>query len=182
MPLRTSETDPLRIAEIPVGFGTVGVTLCPGKSGGSLFGKGWARDLQTDIAAIAAWGATVVVTLIEDQEFAALEVEGLPEAVRGAGMVWHHLPITDVSVPDERFERQWPHLWPTFRARLDEGEKLLVHCRGGLGRAGTVAALMLVEAGESPATAISRVRAARPGAIETLDQESWLKRRLPSVK
>ena len=182
MPLRTSETDPLRIADIPVGFGTVGVTLCPGKRGASVFGKGWARDLQTDIAAIAAWGATVVVTLIEDQEFAALEVEGLPEAVRDAGMAWHHLPITDVSVPDERFERQWSQVWPMFRARLDAGEKLLVHCRGGLGRAGTVAALMLVECGETPAMAISRVRAARPGAIETVDQESWVRRRSTSVE
>ena len=182
MPLRTSETDPLRIADIPVGFGTVGVTLCPGKRGASLFGNGWARDLQTDIAAIAAWGATVVVTLIEDQEFAALKVEGLPEAVRDAGMAWHHVPITDVSVPVERFERQWPQVWPTFRARLDAGEKLLVHCRGGLGRAGTIAALMLVECGESPAAAISRVRAARPGAIETAGQESWVRRRSTSVE
>ena len=45
------------------------------------------------------------------------------------------------------------------------GGKVLIHCRGGLGRAGLVAALLLVEEGVSPPEAIRRVRAARPGAI-----------------
>ena len=148
MPLRTSETDPLRIADIPVGFGT--------RRRDTVSRQAWRKRVWQGLGTRPAdrycgdneaWGATVVVTLIEDQEFAALEVEGLPEAVRDAGMAWHHLPITDVSVPDERFERQWSQVWPMFRARLDAGEKLLVHCRGGLGRAGTVAALMLVEVG-----------------------------------
>jgi len=62
---------------------------------------------------------------------------------------------------------------PVVRGPL-AGERVLVHCRGGVGRAGTVAALMLVECGESPAIAIQRVRAARPGAIETAGQERWV--------
>lgn len=177
MKLRTSETDPLRIAEIALGTGVIGVTLCPGKRGTSTFGSAWVRDLDADIAAIAAWGASAMVTLIEEHEFRLLGVERLPEAVRAAGMAWHHLPITDVSVPDERFERTWPGLWSQLSASLDAGERVLVHCRGGLGRAGTVAALMLVESGEAPEVAIDRVRAVRPGAIETAEQESWVRRR-----
>jgi ADP-ribosyl-[dinitrogen reductase] hydrolase len=174
---RTSETDPLRIADLQSQGGVIGVTLCPGKRGDSVFGQAWARDLATDVAAIAAWGATAVVTLIEEHEFELLGVEGLPEAVRGAGMAWHHLPITDVSAPDERFEQAWPVLWPRLKGRLSAGERVLVHCRGGLGRAGTIAALMLVECGESPATAIARVREVRPGAIETAAQERWVLQR-----
>jgi protein-tyrosine phosphatase len=177
MKLRTSETDPLWIAEIPTGGGVIGVTLCPGKRGASVFGQGWARDLATDVAAIARWGATAVVTLIEDHEFEMLGVQGLPQAVRAAGMEWHHLPIVDVSAPDERFERAWPQTWSRLRGRLGSGERVVVHCRGGLGRAGTVAALILVECGELPAVAIERVRTARPGAIETAGQERWVMHR-----
>jgi len=48
---RTSLTDPLRIAELPVAAagGMVGVTFCPGKRGDSVFGRPWARDLDADL-------------------------------------------------------------------------------------------------------------------------------------
>ena len=51
---------------------------------------------------------------------------------------------------------------------------IIVHCRGGLGRAGMISAHLLVESGIEPEAAIERVRAARPGAIETLRQEEWV--------
>ena len=86
-------------------------------------------------------------------------------------MRWFHLPIADVSIPDERFETQWDaaseELCSLLRGRLD----VLVHCRGGLGRAGTIAARLLVELGMEPKKAIVNVRAARPGAIETTEQQ-----------
>ena len=50
-----------------------------------------------------------------------------------------------------------------------------VHCRGGLGRAGMISARLLVESGVEPNAAIERVRAARPGAIETPQQEEWVR-------
>ena len=50
---------------------------------------------------------------------------------------------------------------------------MLIHCRGGLGRAGTIAARLLVELGMRPDEAVRRVRDARgPGAIETPAQEA----------
>jgi len=72
MTVRTSESDPLLIASLPVGAGHVGITLCPGKRGDSVFNAGWARDLALDVAAIREWGASAVVSLIEDQEFELL--------------------------------------------------------------------------------------------------------------
>jgi ADP-ribosyl-[dinitrogen reductase] hydrolase len=85
-------------------------------------------------------------------------------------------------VPDERFERAWPELWLKLNERLGSGGRVVVHCRGGLGRAGTVAALMLIECGESPERAIGRVRAVRPGAIETAEQERWVRHGAPVRK
>jgi ADP-ribosyl-[dinitrogen reductase] hydrolase len=51
---------------------------------------------------------------------------------------------------------------------------VLVHCRGGLGRAGTIAARLLVELGMEPTKAIASVRGVRPGAIETSEQERFV--------
>jgi ADP-ribosyl-[dinitrogen reductase] hydrolase len=174
MAIRTSSSDPLQIAELNVGGGIVGVTLCPGKRGDSVFGDGWERDLAADVAAIRDWGTSAVVTLIEDHEFEMLGVEGLPDAIRDAGIEWHHLAVTDVSAPDQRFETRWVYAGARLRERLRSGERVLVHCRGGLGRAGSVAARLLVELGAAPREAIRQVRAVRPGAIETREQERWV--------
>ncbi len=174
MKTRTSASHPLLIAELEAGAGVVGVTLCPGKQCAALAGYRWERDLLADVEAIRRWGASAVVTLIESSEFGPLHVEGLPAAVAAAGLEWHHLPVTDVQPPDGRFEGRWWYAGARLREWLRAGERVLVHCRGGLGRAGSVAARLLVEFGCAPEEAMRRVRAARPGAIETVEQERWV--------
>jgi len=174
--VRSSATDPLRIAELVAGAagGLIGITFCPGKSGDSDRGARWERDLDADLDRVARWGAEAVVTLIEDHEFEMLGVTGLGTAVTARGMAWHYLPIVDVAAPDARFDRGWLASGPVLRDILGAGGRVLVHCRGGLGRAGTIAACMLVEQGVRPDVAIVQVRAARPGAIETREQAAYV--------
>jgi ADP-ribosyl-[dinitrogen reductase] hydrolase len=116
----------------------------------------------------------VVITLIEDHEFVLLGVEDLPELVRLNAMAWLHLPVRDVDVPDQRFELGWKRAGLDIHQRLDAGERILIHCRGGLGRTGLVAGRILVERGVIPRDAILMVRAARPHAIETAAQERYV--------
>ena len=123
---------------------------------------------------IVAWGARAVVTLIEAHEFALLGVPDLGARVLARGLDWHPLPIPDVQPPGEGFEAGWQRSGPALRSDLLAGHRVLVHCRGGLGRAGTVAARLLVELGVPAAEAIRRVRAARPGSIETIQQEQYV--------
>ena len=66
-----------------------------------------------------------------------------------------------------------------LRQILQNGEDVLVHCRGGLGRAGTIGARLLVELGMEPVKAIQQIRAVRPGAIETKAQENHVLRLTP---
>jgi protein-tyrosine phosphatase len=171
-PVRTSLTDPLRIDELVVGQadGRIGLCLCPGKRAGSLTGPRWERDLAADLEVIRRWRASAVLTLIEDHEFEELGVTQLGQQVRARGIDWHHLPIADYHPPDGRFEAAWSARGPELLARLHAGGRLLVHCRGGLGRAGTVAARILVESEVPAHEAIERVRRVRPGAIETREQ------------
>ncbi len=174
MPARTSLSHPLEIAELPLaGGGCVGVTFCPGKQDPHSISGPWDRDLELDVARIRDWGAELVLTLVETHEFELLAVPHLPATMRAQPFEWHHLPIRDVGIPAPPFEERWCYSGQRARTRLARGGKVLVHCRGGLGRAGTIAARLLVECGEAPARAIARVRAARPGAIETLAQERY---------
>ncbi len=174
--VRTSATHPLRIDEISVGAagGLIGITFCPGKTGESFRGWRWERVLATDLDEIVRWGASAVVTLIEDHEFELLHVRNLGVEVEARGMEWLHLPIVDVAIPDARFEQGWIVAGPKVRRILLAGGKVLIHCRGGLGRAGTIAACLLVELDVEPTDAIVRVRRARRGAIETSAQEAYV--------
>jgi protein-tyrosine phosphatase len=175
-PVRTSLSHPLRIDEVPAGHagGRIGISLCPGKRASSLLGPRWERDLAADLEVIRLWRPDAVVTLIEDHEFVELDVIHLGPQVRAHGIAWHHFPIVDVHPPDLRFETRWLSSGPTLIACLRDGGRVLVHCRGGLGRAGTVAARMLVELEVPAQDAIACVRKARPGAIETADQLNYV--------
>lgn len=171
--LQTSQSSPLRIAEVRFGEreGRLGLTLCPGKKDPL---NGWDRDLQEDLRVIRNWGASMIISLIEPHEFDLLQVPEFGDSAARVGISWIHLPIRDVDVPDERFESGWSAIRPEIHHRIGTGERILIHCRGGLGRTGLVAARILVERGCLPRDAVHRVRAVRPGAIETLAQEQYV--------
>ncbi|WP_088285214.1 cyclin-dependent kinase inhibitor 3 family protein [Ideonella sp. A 288] len=169
---RTSLSHPLRIDEVVVAHtaGRIGLCICPGKRGHSLKGARWQRDLAMDLAVVQRWRPNAVLTLLEAHEFDLLGVPQLGPQLQARGIEWHHLPIVDMQPPDARFEAGWHRTGPLVRRYLDQGGRVLVHCRGGLGRTGSVAARLLVELGTPAHEAIARVRQARPGAIETLEQ------------
>ncbi len=170
---KTSTTHPLKIAALPLpeGGGVIGITFCPGKCDLNAHNGPWARDLPLDLGAIRFWGANALVTLLDDQEFDALHVRELGDMAEAAGLEWHHLPIPDMAAPGWHFERRWVYSGARLRRLLRRGGRVVIHCRAGLGRAGTIAARLLVELGVPAAEAVSQARKARPGAIQTAEQE-----------
>jgi ADP-ribosyl-[dinitrogen reductase] hydrolase len=131
----------------------------------------WARDLKLDLTAIKDWGATALLTLIEDWELKKLSVGHLGTVARQLGLEWFHLPIVDGGIPEERFENEWKVTGPKLVNLLSASRDIVVHCKGGQGRAGTIAARLLVEMGVAPQEAMARVRKSREGAIENTPQE-----------
>ena len=181
-PAKTSQNNPLRIAAVIPGngLGRIGITLCPGKKDPHAWSGHWDRDLDLDLDEVMRWGATAVISLITDEELDGLQVRGLPAAVQDRHMEWWHLPIPDVQPPGAQFERAWEVAGEAIRDRLALGFDVLVHCKGGLGRAGTVAARLLVELGEDCDEAIRKVREARSMlAIETREQAAHVRRCRP---
>jgi ADP-ribosyl-[dinitrogen reductase] hydrolase len=174
--IKTSTDYPLQIGSVSVPncAGRIGMTLCPGKHQRDGATGHWQRDIALDLGVIEAWGASVIVNLIEDHEMQALAVEHTAGQVP-AGIEYRRLPIPDYGVPSGAWELQWEALAPDLRQRLQAGERLLVHCKGGLGRAGTVTARLLIEMGSNADDAIKAVRQARPGAIETQAQKDYVR-------
>jgi ADP-ribosylglycohydrolase len=173
--MRTSASDPLRIDAVEApGGGRIGLTICPGKKQRDAVSGPWDRDLEADLAVIAGSGAAALVTLMEPDELVGVQVppDRLGDGVRSLGLEWFNLPIVDVDVPDRSFERSWRYAGARLRYHLHAGRDVVLHCRGGLGRSGTISARLLVELGVEPAEAVVSVRTARPGSIETLAQEA----------
>ena len=181
MPILTGKNSPLRIAAVTPGngHGRIGITLCPGKTDPNGMSGWWKRDLDTDLDVIREWGATAVVSLIEEEEIDYLKVGGLGKGVRDRHMEWWHLPTPDGKPPQPGFEEKWATAGEVIRDRLRLGFDVLVHCKGGLGRAGTVAACLLVELGARPEDAILRVQTRREGAIAHWHQQAYVKRCKP---
>ncbi len=170
-------TDFLRVAEIPtLGGGAMGITFAPGKKHVSLRGNRHERDLAADLDRISEWDAAAVLTPVTASELTHLGIPALGEEVRARFMEWHHHPIQDGGTPDAAFELRWSETSRRLRALLATGNRVLIHCMGGLGRAGMVAARLLVEMGTEPDEAIRSVRNERPGAIETVAQVAWVGR------
>jgi ADP-ribosyl-[dinitrogen reductase] hydrolase len=177
--IRTSQTDPLRIATLSVGDqgGAIGVTFAPGKHQAAAMTGIWQRDLALDLQAIRRWGASYLITLLEPHEFEELEIMDLPRQAIACDLRWYGLPITDGGAPDARFLEPWASLGPTLVDGLRSGVRVVVHCKGGLGRAGTVACMLLLESGAAfdAEDAMAKVRAVRRGGIETEAQEAFLR-------
>ena len=71
-------------------------------------------------------------------------------------------------------EYKWETTKVLLKNELIEGQNIIFHCRGGKGRAGTIAAILLIDFSMDKKEAIELVRSRRAGAIETKKQEDFI--------
>jgi ADP-ribosyl-[dinitrogen reductase] hydrolase len=128
------------------------------------------------VETLARWGTQALVTLLDDIEMARLRLHDLPGLLSAAGIAWYSAPLVlERTAATVEFESVWSKIGPVLRDILWQGGKVALHCRDGRDRTGMVAARLLVELGCHPLDAINRVRGARPGAIASAEQESYVR-------
>ncbi|MCL3880999.1 protein phosphatase [Marivita sp. GX14005] len=158
---------------LPVDRGILGLSRIPGLEG----------DFRGDVEHLKEWKPAMVLSLVTDVELVAAGAAELGRLLVEAGTRWEQPPIGDGAGANEAFDAIWPRISENARRALVGGGRVLLHSRRGCGRSGMVALRLMIELGEAPDEALSRLRGVRPCAIETAEQMQWARRarREPAV-
>lgn len=140
----------------PVGFDW----LVPGRLAGCPQ-PGIVSDISLDLAALRRTGITRVITMTEY----TLRVP--PEIT----LSHTHWPLPDMHAPTHQQAVQW---CAQIDAWLAHGDRIVVHCKAGLGRTGTVLVMMLIWRGLSAEVALTYARQINPKWVQSDAQLHFL--------
>ena len=154
-----------------IGSGFIAIMAYPGKE----------QDAVSAIASLAHDGIRQVVSLLEPAEAAALGLEGEAQLVAAESMTFVSFPIPDMGLPASVCA--FAGLARDLYRQVDAGVNTLLHCRGGVGRSGLLAAAVLLHNGMDPLQACERVTRMRGLRVpETTEQGTWLRENHAAIR
>lgn len=175
-PLETSKSMPLSVDFLTSALlqqpGQLGLTMAPGKKDEEAE-ISWNRNLQDDLVRLRDhYGVVRLVCLLAPEELDELEIPNLLTEAEAYGLIPEHLPIPDDGLPESLVA--FSMLVNKLIQAVSSGETVLIHCKGGRGRTGMLAASCLVRLGFSPEEAISSVRQVRSGSLTSARQRDFV--------
>lgn len=142
-------------------------TPCPGTKG---------ITLHDSLMQLKAAGADAVITLMPEDELVRNGVAELPNTCRNADLQWFHFPIEDDASPEDAFHHAWGSGSEQVFAILDRSGSVAIHCKGGSGRTGLMAAIVLCERGMRHDRVLAQVKSLRPNALKLAAHTDYLLR------
>ncbi|CAL8302244.1 unnamed protein product [Boreogadus saida] len=132
------------------------------------------RNLQRDVDELQNQGVQDVFVFCTRGELNMYRVPSLLEAYRRQGFRVHHLPFPDGGAPELE---QCGQILKELQSSLEDQRRTVIHCYGGLGRSGLIAACLLLQLSVTMTAnkAIEILRELRGGgAIQTVKQYNFL--------
>lgn len=132
------------------------LTPCPGTK---------ETELEASLKQLKTQGVQAIVTALSTEEMEKKQVQDLGEITQSLGMQWYHAPIEDDCAPDHQFADNWAEISPSLHKIIESNGKVALHCFGGSGRTGLLAAHLLLEKGWDLNLIKQQVKELRPGAF-----------------
>lgn len=164
----TSKAEVFRIDSI--GKGCLAIMAHPASAG----------NVASIICEIAALDFHQVVSLLEPAEAEALGLAQEAELVTAQSMKFISYAVPDMGLPvrSDDFARLAQNLF----SQIEAGTNTLIHCRGGIGRSGLLAAAVLLQGGRDIQAAFAQVSHMRGKRVpETAQQGAWLQANLAAI-
>ncbi|MEC7118950.1 MAG: tyrosine-protein phosphatase [Pseudomonadota bacterium] len=152
-----SEFHPFDVLNPAVFEGQLLFTPCPATKGTSLMAA---------VSTLKLAGASGIITLMADAELSENGAAELGQVCQQMGLEWYQLPVADDAAPAADFQAAWQQHSAEILQRLSTGETLAIHCKGGSGRTGLIAAQIMLAAGGQLQDSIDAVQAIRPRALQ----------------
>jgi len=123
---------------------------------------------RAKLRALLDCGIRTFIDLTQAQELESYEALLNAEAdARALAVAYHRHPIRDADIPSGAGMRE---ILATIRASVERGDRVYVHCWGGIGRTGTVVGCWLVETGRAGDDVIEAIRTLRAGTMKRRTQ------------
>ncbi|CAH0534168.1 hypothetical protein VST7929_02076 [Vibrio stylophorae] len=148
------------------GYAALVLTPCPGTQG---------SNLEESLLQLQALGVRAIVTALTEQEMANHQLSHLGQTIETLGIDWLHAPIEDDQTPDAAFLQNWLEQSKQLKDHLSKGHTIALHCMGGSGRTGLLAAHILLEQGWDEQSIVEKVQALRPNAFTKTNQRDYLR-------
>jgi len=152
-------------------FGKLGLCGCPGTlldSDKQIIG------IENTLKIFKNHQIDIIVSVLERSELKLLGCDNLTKEIKLNNFVWFHFPITDFDIPTKNSLSELNLLLSELEKFLKKEKNIIIHCKAGLGRTGTIASLLLTKLGLSTKNAVHYIRKYRPGSIDTNEQKNFV--------
>ncbi len=152
-------------------FGKLGLCGCPGTL---LDSNNQKIRIENTLKILKNHHIDIIVSLLEISELKSLGCDNLIKEIKLNNFVWFHFPIIDFNIPTKNSLLKLNLLLSDLERFLKKEKNIIIHCKAGLGRTGTIASLLLAKLGISPKDAVQYIRKYRPGSIDTDEQKNFV--------
>jgi len=166
-----------------------GICACPGKNlAKGRDGKVHKRDINADVKYFKeSLKIDIIICLLNKYELKTIgvDLDKYQSACNENGIQMMVYPIVEMGVPIQSAQEFDTELMNFIMENMKNNKRMACHCRGGIGRAGTVASCLLLKTNlcKNPKLAITTVRNLRDKrCVESRKQEDYIAKYSQSLK